>query len=139
MNGSHICTLFCGHMFHTTCLAEWFFTNQSCPICRSTMITCCHYQYDKGLNAYLLAHGISDWAVDVIINKLYTEKNKYIDALRENIEIWFEMFSTRPPFVSDMEKINGHKNDPESLLEHQVWLNSVLRESYITNQVLRNL
>ena len=139
MNGSQICTLACGHMFHTTCLAKWFFVNQACPLCRSTAITCCHYQYEEGINAYLLAHGISKWAIDVILNELYNEKKKYISAIRENVEIWFRLFLTRPPFASNIEKINVHKNDPESLIEHQIWLNKMLHESEITNQALRNL
>ena len=70
---------------------------------------------------------------------MYNEKQKYISAIRENVEIWFELFLTRPPFASNIEKINVHKNDPESLIEHQIWLNKMLHESEITNQALRNL
>ena len=30
--------LVCGHSFHDTCIIEWLKTNDTCPICRKTVI-----------------------------------------------------------------------------------------------------
>ncbi|KAL8097620.1 hypothetical protein AgCh_030666 [Apium graveolens] len=33
----HICIMECGHMFHHSCLAPWLLSNNTCPLCRTTV------------------------------------------------------------------------------------------------------
>jgi hypothetical protein len=36
------CTLGCGHVFHSACVQRWLLQTKTCPMCRSTNITCQH-------------------------------------------------------------------------------------------------
>lgn len=39
---AQICTLGCGHIFHSACVQRWLLQTKSCPMCRSTNIACQH-------------------------------------------------------------------------------------------------
>lgn len=32
---ANICTILCGHTFHTSCIEKWYETSANCPICRT--------------------------------------------------------------------------------------------------------
>ena len=133
------CTLRCQHVFHTECLAEWFLVNTTCPVCRSTNILCCHYQFQEGLNTYYVAHGLRPWAERKVLVNVLDQKTQLLELLRQNIIMWCEIFSSMPYFIVYIEEINEHSNDVESLLQHKLWLQDKIEKSTIINQSLRDV
>ena len=132
-----VCKLQRKHIFHTKCIAEWFLTNQTCPICRNTNITCSHYQFHKNINSYLLAHCLGDWAIINIKQKINDKKFELQEILRQNVIVWHVLFTVPPSFEEEFDTLNNsQKFDIDGLIEYLICLTDKIHESTCINQIL---
>ena len=59
----HVTTLVCGHVYHTSCISNWFPENITCPTCRKVA--------HKTQVSVTCDHGVDYSLVDAVVRNLY--------------------------------------------------------------------